>query len=212
MIDPAFPSPSQPAAAPPAALPRPRLRGRSLLREASEVILLVVAVLTLVNLATARFIVEGESMLPSFDTGQFILVNRLNYLYRAPQRGEVVVFGSPEQNGEDLIKRIIGLPGETVTIQDQQVFIDGRLLDEPYIYAAPRYSGSWTLGPDEYFVLGDNRNNSRDSHIFGPLDREAIVGQAWLIYWPLPDWRVIQHESDLGQSLLPTTVTPPLAP
>lgn len=175
--------------------PRPRLQTRALWREAVEVALLIVAVVTLVNLTTARFIVDGDSMQPNLATGQFVLINRLNYLLWEPQRGDVIVLASPEQQHEDLIKRVIGLPGETVRVHNQQVWIDGLALDEPYLAAPPSYTGEWQLDPGEYFVLGDNRNNSRDSHSFGPVNRAAIVGQAWLVYWPPTAWGIIpQHE------------------
>ncbi len=174
-------------------LPRPRVRGRSFLREVLDTIMLIVMIYTLVNLVSARFVVEGSSMSPNFATGQFIIVNRINYLLNAPQRGDVIVFISPDDPHRDFIKRIIGLPGETVAVRNGQVFINGEALEEPYIYDAPRYEGEWTLESEEYFVLGDNRNNSRDSHAFGPLPRDKIIGQAWLIYWPPEDWGIIPH-------------------
>ncbi len=176
-------------------LPHPPVRRRWLARELVQTGLLIVAVYALMNLLTARFVVDGSSMQPNFETGQFVLVDRLSYLLAAPGRGDVVVLISPEAPHDDLIKRVIGLPGETVTIENQQVWVDGLLLDEPYIKAAPRYSGTWTLGPDEYFVLGDNRNNSNDSHAFGPVTRERVIGRAALIYWPPEDWGLIAHAS-----------------
>ncbi len=174
------------------ALPRPRTKRRSLFREIVDIALVVVVVYTLANLLSARFIVDGPSMQPNLETGQFVLVSRVNYLMGDPTRGDVVVFRSPDQPGYDLIKRIIGLSGETVNITDEQVFIGNVVLDEPYVKAQPRYSGTWTLGPDEYFALGDNRNNSRDSHSFGAFSRTQIIGQAAIIYWPPEDWGLIQ--------------------
>jgi len=168
-------------------LPHPPIR-RRLARELFGTGLLILAVYALMNLLTARFIVDGSSMQPNFETGQYVLVDRLNYLLTAPARGDVVILISPEAPHDDLIKRGIGLPGETVTIENQQVLVDGEPLDEPYIRAAPLYTGTWTLGPEEYFVLGDNRNNSHDSHTFGPIERESLVGKATLIYWPPEDW------------------------
>lgn len=179
-------TPPQAAGAPPA----PRIRGRSLLREIVETVILVIAVYTLVNLLTERRVVEGASMQPSFETGEWVIVDRVSYFLDAPQRGDVVILDLPDQD-EDLIKRVIGLPGETVEIHDEQVFVNGVQIDEPYINAPPRYRGSWTLGPDQFFVLGDNRNNSRDSHVFGPVDRTEVIGRAWVIYWPPQDWSVI---------------------
>ncbi len=189
-------------------LPRPRLRRRTLLREIVDTALLVVAIYTLVNLLTARFIVEGASMSPNFETGQFIIVSRLPYLLNGPQRGDVVVFDSPDDPERDFIKRVIGLPGETIEVRAGLVYVNGVPLDEPYIESPPRYSGTWTLGPDEYFVLGDNRNNSRDSHAFGTLSRDKIIGQAWLIYWPPQDWGIIPHYSYDGSPPLTPTPSP----
>ena len=177
------------------ALPRPRVRSRSLFNDIKDTILMVVAIYTLVNLIAPRYIVEGASMQPNFETGEWIIVSRMDYLLGAPGRGDVVILDFPEPQ-EDLIKRVVGLPGETIAIHDEQVFVNGVPIDEPYINAAPRYTQEpITLGPEQYYVLGDNRNNSRDSHYFGAVDRERVIGRAWLIYWPPPDWGLVQHYS-----------------
>lgn len=192
-------------------LPRPRTTRRSLLREILDTLLMIVAIYTLINLLTARFVVEGSSMNPNFASGQFIIVNRLSYLVGEPRRGDVVVFVSPDEPGHDFIKRVLGLPGETVAVRDGLVYINEEPLYEPYISAPPTYQGEWTLGADEYFVLGDNRNNSRDSHAFGPLRRDKIVGQAWVVYWPLEDWGFVPHyDYDAPPPHIPTP--PPQAP
>jgi len=193
-------------------LPRPPVRGKGLLRDLTDTIALVLIIYTLVNMVAPRYIVEGASMQPNFETGEWIIVNRLPYLLGEPQRGDVVILDFPEPQ-EDLIKRLIGLPGETVAIHDGLVFINGVPLNEPYINAMPRYSGEWTLGPDEFFVLGDNRNNSRDSHAFGPVARDRIIGRAWVIYWPPQDWGIIPHYSyDGPPPATPTAVPTPFFP
>ncbi len=180
------------AAAPP--IPRPRVRSRTFWRDMRDTLVMVVIIYTLVNLLAPRYIVEGSSMQPNFETGEWIIVSRLPYLLGAPQRGDVVVLDFEEPQ-EDLIKRIIGLPGETVEIRDGLVYINGQPLEEPYINAAPRYTGEpIVLGPDEYYVLGDNRNNSRDSHSFGAVSRDHIMGRAWLIYWPPPKWGIVPQQ------------------
>ena len=174
-------------------IPRPRVRSRTLWKDMRDTVVMVIAIYTLVNLVAPRYIVEGSSMQPNFETGEWIIVNRLPYLSGQPQRGDVVVLDFPEPQ-EDLIKRVVGLPGETIEIHDGLVFVDGVPLDEPYINSPPRYTKQpVTLGADEYYVLGDNRNNSRDSHAFGPVTEDHIVGQAWLIYWPPPDWGAVFH-------------------
>jgi signal peptidase I len=191
-------------------LPRPRVRSRTLFNDIRDTILMVVAIYTLVNLIAPRYIVEGDSMQPNFETGEWIIVNRLGYLTGAPQRGDVVILDFEEPQ-EDLIKRVVGLPGETIEIHDGLVFVDGVPLNEPYTFAEPRYlEEPVTLGPDEYFVLGDNRNNSRDSHMFGPVTRDHVIGKAWLIYWPPPDWGTVPHfdYSSVPPATLPATPTP----
>jgi signal peptidase I len=189
-------------------------------RDLLEIIALIVIIYTLVNLSTARAIVEGPSMQPNFYTGQLVIVNRFAYYFSEPQRGDVVVLNNPtdacknvarsrsvieipflspntptSSQCEDLIKRVIGLPGETIEIEDGRIFANDTLLEEPYIkdYCNVGCDGKWTLGPDEYFVLGDNRRNSYDSHSFGPVKRQLVVGQAWIRYWPLQDAGLIPH-------------------
>lgn len=171
-------------------IPRPPVRSRSFLRDVRDTVLMVIIIYTLVNLIAPRYIVEGASMQPSFETGEWIIVNRLGYLVGEPQRGDVVILDYPEPQ-EDLIKRLIGLPGETIEIHDGEVYVNGERLDEPYIKASPRYRDEITLGEDEYYVLGDNRNNSRDSHAFGAVEAERIIGKAWMIYWPPENWGVV---------------------
>ena len=165
-------------------------------RETCKTMLLVVSLYCLVNLATARFVVEGASMSPNFYTDQFIIVNRLAYMFGTPARGDVVVFHNPEDPSHDFIKRLIGLPGETVRINGGRISIDGKPVEEPYVAALcqdKRCDGQWTLDANHYFVLGDNRSHSHDSHSFGPLDQSLIIGLAWIRYWPPEDWGVITH-------------------
>ena len=146
-----------------------------------------------VNLLTARIRVEGISMEPNLHDGQFVVVNRLAYRWSQPERGDIIVFHFPLNPERRFIKRVIGLPGEEVTVRGGQVYINGELIDEPYLNAAPRYSGDWTLGPDEIFVLGDNRNNSSDSQNWGALPLGEIIGKAVLVYWPPSEAGLIPH-------------------
>jgi signal peptidase I len=191
--------------------PRPRLTRLGWLRDIIETLVIFVVIAVLMNLLTARFIVDGPSMHPNFATGQYVIVNRLAYLTGEPRRGDIAVLQSPEDPGTDLIKRIIGLPGETVAIHDGLVFINGTPLSEPYLNAPPNYQGEWSLSAVEYFVLGDNRTNSRDSHNFGPLPREALIGRAAAIYWPPQDWRVIApfDYAESGLSMAPAILSIP---
>jgi len=144
-----------------------------------------------INAITARVRVQGMSMRPTFKSGEFVLVYRLAYRFSEPHRGDIVIFhpqafpNAPRHAPEDdYIKRIIGLPGETVRVEGGRVYVNGRPLREPYIAEPPRYRGVWRVPPGEVFVLGDNRNNSTDSHVFGPVPMNRIVGRAVLVYWP----------------------------
>jgi signal peptidase I len=197
-------------------VPQPKIRHRrSFAREMVETILLIAAIYAFVNLATARFVVDGHSMLPNFDTNQFIIVSRMAYILGDPQRGDVVVFHYPLQYERDFIKRVIGLPGETVTILEGRVYINGKLLEEPYIANFCRSKscdGEWTVGPNQYFVLGDNRGASKDSQDFGPVDRKYIVGRAFVRYWPPKDWGLIQHAKYSANGAPLPTMTPTLTP
>lgn len=179
------------------ALPRPRLRQRDFLGELLETAALIAVVYALVNLATVRFFIDGPSMQPSFYEGQFVLVSRVHYLFADPERGDIVVFHAPGSRRDDppLIKRLIGLPGETVELRDGRVYIDQRPLNEPYVRdacAAARCADRvYELGMDDYFLMGDNRNNSRDSRAFGAVERSLLVGEAILRYLPLDQWGLI---------------------
>ncbi len=205
------PPPDEPTATE-AVLPRPRMRRGRVFREIVDAVLLFVLIYTLVNLLTARFVVDGSSMAPNFATGQFIIVNRMSYLLGEPQRGDVAVIKSPSEDNIDLIKRVIGLPGETVSVRDGLVFINGVQLNEPYLNAQPRYQGEWSLQTDEYFLLGDNRTDSRDSHNFGPLNEDLIIGKALLVYWPPQDWQFIQgFDYETANPSLATLVPTPTA-
>jgi signal peptidase I len=175
----------------------PRLQPRRVfLREMAGTLLLVVSIYCVVNLATARYVVEGASMEPNFHNDQLIVVNRAAYIFGAPARGDVIVFHDPEDPAHDFIKRVIGLPNEVIEIRDGRVFVNHVKVDEPYIpqLCEDRHcDGVWTTDPEHYFVLGDNRSHSHDSHSFGPLDRSLIIGQAQVRYWPPSDWGVIPH-------------------
>ena len=172
-------------------------------RTAAEIVqtVLLAGVLFLaVNFVTARIRVEGTSMEPSLHDGEFVVVNRLAYRWAMPARGDIVVFRFPLNPERRFIKRIIGLPGDQILIGDGRVWVNGQSLEEPYIAAAPRYTGEWTVGAGEVFVLGDNRNNSSDSQNWGMLPLQDIIGRAILVYWPVTDAGVIEHAVPLAMS------------
>jgi signal peptidase I len=162
-----------------------------------ETIILAVVLYLGINAVSARVRVDGMSMNPTLQNGEYVLVSRLAYKTGAPQRGDIIVFSFPMDERQDLIKRVIGLPGETVRIQNGAVFINGKKLQEPYIAQPPAYSGEWTVGEDQLFVLGDNRNDSKDSHQWGLLPIKNVIGKALLIYWPPSDWKLVNHTQEV---------------
>jgi signal peptidase I len=155
------------------------------LRELIETLLLTLVIFLLIRFAVQNFRIEGFSMEPNFHDGQFLLVNKIIYMFHPAERGDVVIFRYPNNPNRDFIKRIIGLPGDRVEIVNGRVIINGETLKETYPLNQGTYSyGPTTVGPGEYFVLGDNRNNSSDSHSWGLLPAKDIIGKAWVSYWP----------------------------
>lgn len=159
-----------------------------------ETIILAVVLFFAINAVSARVRVDGFSMIPTLKSGEYILVNRLAYGNSTPSRGDIIVFVSPQASNLDLIKRVIGLPGNNVRVFDGVVQVNGQILNEPYIAAAPIYNGEWNVPEGQLFVLGDNRNDSSDSHAWGLLPIENVIGKAILIYWPIPEWYLITHK------------------
>ena len=157
----------------------------SALRELIETLILTLVIFLVIRFAVQNFRIEGYSMEPNFHDGQFLLVNKIVYMLHAPERGDVIVFVPPTSSSRDFIKRVIGLPGDRVEVINGKVYINGEMLDEPYPLNQATYSaGAVTVPPDEYFVLGDNRNNSSDSHSWGTVSVKKIIGKAWVTYWP----------------------------
>ena len=170
-------------------------RRSNLLREIIETALLTAIIFLLVNTATGRFRIEGQSMEPNLHDGEYVLVDKVSYALHAPQRGDVIVLLRPNPQ-PDLIKRIIGLPGDTIEVRNGQVYVNGAALAEPYL-SQPTNSTipARQVEPGRYFVMGDNRNNSSDSRSFGSIARSDIVGRAWVVYWPPSDWEAVPHYS-----------------
>ena len=158
-----------------------------------ETLVLAVVLFLGINAVSARVRVDGFSMIPTLQDGEFVLVSKLNYQLGKPERGDIIVFHYPVDPKQELIKRVIGLPGDTIGVQNGQVSVNGQVLDEPYIAASPAYTGEWKVPDGQLFVLGDNRNDSSDSHSWGFLPSEKVVGKAVVIYWPPSLWEVIRH-------------------
>jgi signal peptidase I len=153
--------------------------------ELTQTVLLSAILFAVINLVTTRILVQSVSMQPTLFESDRLLVNKLAYMIGTPTRKDVIVFNPPvPNNDEPYIKRIIGLPGDKVRITNRQVYINDVLLRETYIAAPPGYSGSWDVPPDHVFVLGDNRNNSYDSHFWGVVALDSIIGKAEFVFWP----------------------------
>ncbi|MBC8262619.1 MAG: signal peptidase I [Anaerolineales bacterium] len=162
-----------------------RQREKSILREMMETAILIMLVFFVTRILIQNFRIEGISMEPNFHDEQYLIINKLAYYLHPPERGDVVVFHYPKNPSRDFIKRVIGLPGEKVEVRGERVFINGEELEEPYALNGSKYTwGPQIMAEDEYFVLGDNRNSSSDSHNWGPLPADAMVGKAWISYWP----------------------------
>ena len=188
---------------------------KAALRDIAETLILTALIFVVVQSIVKNYRVEGTSMMPTLHNNEFLLVDRAVYwslspslvheflpsvkptgdtgrvyLFHPPKRGNIIVFQFPKDPSREFIKRVIGVPGDTVAIHNGHVYINNRALNEPYIMAPPNYVMPATYVPTgEYFVLGDNRNDSSDSHIWGMVPWYYIDGEAWVSYWPLGDWQ-----------------------
>ena len=174
----------------PAGQRKPEQRSH-LMREVLETVILTALIFFVVRLTIQPYRVEGPSMEPGLHTGEWVLVNNLAYHFGSPQRGDVIVFHPPTDPGEQYIKRLIGLPGDTISITTTSIIVDSHTLKEPYIY--PISPGEVenssvlpkiTLDANSYFVLGDHRQDSLDSRIFGSVPKQNIIGKAQFVMWP----------------------------
>ncbi len=163
-----------------------------LVREVIETIVLTVLMFLVIRFAVQNFNIEGTSMEPSLHNQELILVDKWTYLFRPPARGDVIVFVAPPQPSQDYIKRVIGLPGDTITIINTTVIVDGITLKETYVDQNNQgnmynYKNihNMVVPPNDYFVLGDNRRGSSDSRDWGFVPKNNIIGRAAIVYWPL---------------------------
>jgi len=163
-----------------------------------ETLLLALVLFLGINLITARIRVDGPSMQPTLYNGEYVLVNRLAYKWAKPRLGEVIVFRYPRNPRQEYVKRLIGVPGDEVYIANKQVFVNGQLLDEPYIADAPNDNGRWIVPENSLFVLGDNRNDSSDSRDWEFVPMENMIGKALVVYWPPSAWGLIAHTNPLA--------------
>jgi signal peptidase I len=167
---------------------------RTLYRDVAITLGLALVIFLLLQVTVQSYIVVGSSMQPDFQSGERVVINKVIYKLHQPERGDVIVFHPPNNQNEDFIKRVIALPGDSVEVKNGAVYVNGSKLDEPYIKEPPAYTFPEEIVPDnEYFVLGDNRNNSNDSHNGWTVPRENIVGKAWLSFWPLSELGFVHH-------------------
>ena len=198
-----------------------------IVRELAEAVVLALIVFLFIQSSVRNFRVDGSSMQPTLEGGQYLLVNKLVYFkidtsrlsriipfwkvdepsrhfaVHPPKRGEVIVFHFPGDPRKDFVKRVIGLPGEEVELRDGAVYIDGELWEEPYL-TIPDHSTMEPvkMGEKEYYVLGDNRSSSNDSRSWGPVPEENVLGKVWLVYWPFSHLQVLDTVSSFAQDLL----------
>ncbi len=170
-----------------------------MLREIGITILIAIAIFAAIKASIQGYRVQYSCMLPNIEDGDWIMVNKASYFFSNPKRGDVIVFKPKAGAQYPFIKRVIGLPGETVEIKDGIVCINNIPIDEPYIFPEPtqcyKNFGPEKLFDGQYFVLGDNRNNSNDSRSWGPVSRGNIIGKAWLVYWPPSRWELVKRHS-----------------
>ncbi len=173
---------------------------RSVLEWVFIVVLAVACAMAVRAFVVEPFEVPTESMISTIQVGDRLLGEKISYMAHDPQAGDVVTFSDPENPSTTLIKRIIATPGQTIDLKDGEVYVDGTKLDEPYTQGKPtnpieRHADflssdityPYTLGQDEYWMMGDNRTNSLDSRYFGPIKRQSITSRGWFIFWPLND-------------------------
>ncbi len=164
--------------------------GAGILASLGEVILIVGAAFILAlfvqQFVIKPFSIPSASMVPTLQEGDRVLVNRFLFYFQEPERGDVVVFHPPTAPETDYIKRVVGVEGDVVAVVDGRLMVNGEAQDEPYLNTPIMNSDfeAVTVGPDQIFVMGDNRNSSGDSRIFGTVDVDEVLGEAFLVYWP----------------------------
>lgn len=169
-----------------------------LLLDALEVAIITMLIFLIARVFVQNYQVDGPSMTPTLLNTQFILVNKADYFFQGPQRGDVIVFRYPKDTSRDFVKRVIGVPGDTVSVTAQGVVsVNGVTLDEPYTNDNINIYGAETvkLKPGQYFVMGDNRGDSSDSRDWGPVPQSDVIGEAAFVYWPISDMHALHDWS-----------------
>jgi signal peptidase I len=184
----------------PEAQPEERTGVRRFFWEALETIIISVVLFLAINAVSERIRVESISMEPNLYAGDFVLVNKAIYFFnKLPKLGDVVVFRYPlNPDATPYIKRVIGLPGNEVRIDSGKVYVNGVLLNEPYLDQGTTRGGTWIVPENQLFVMGDNRANSSDSRTWGFVPMENVIGRAELIYWPPQNWALLHGNAVLA--------------
>lgn len=189
---------------------------RLLIRELIETVILALLIFLVLQFSVQNFRVEGTSMQPNLEEGNYLLVNKIVYFrvspkeintflpflgdevddsifpFHGPDHGDIIIFHFPRDPSRDFVKRVIGMPGDVVELQKGKVILNGEPLDEPYLEKIDRSNmAPLRISPDSYFVLGDNRRASNDSRDWGLVPAENIIGRAWVGYWPLDEVRTL---------------------
>ena len=182
---------------------------RAFFRDILLIIVAAAVITLLIQVTVQKSSVNGYSMEPSLQDGQQLLINKVVYHLHEPERGDIIIFHPPlpySPKATSFIKRIIALPGDTVEVKNGAVYVNGSKLDEPYIKESPTYNLQQKKIPEnEYFVLGDNRNNANDSHTGWTLPRQNILGKAWLSVWPPDKWGLVA-DYPLQEQLVSTLI------
>lgn len=184
---------------------------KSVIRELLETIGIALVLFFLLQTVIRNFQVDGHSMVPNLQHGQYLMVDKISYRLpfsiRAPERGDVIVFTPPVALNKDFVKRIIGLPGDTVEMVNGEVFVNGESLPNSFGAQLDKTSmPAVTVPEDSFFVLGDNRANSNDSRNWGILTKDAVVGKVWLSYFPPQLWGTITNDRPTQETSLATFI------
>lgn len=175
-----------------------------LAREIVETVALTILIFIVIRFAIQSYHVEGPSMQPGLNSNEYVVVNKVAYVLHGPERGDVIVFHYPLDTTQDFIKRVVGLPGDTVHTDSAHIWVNGVQLSEPYISTASNpVAKTWQVPSDQYFVLGDNRPDSTDSRYWGFVPKNFIVGKAVIIYWPITNWQFVNTYSAVYTHIKP---------
>ena len=189
---------------------------RALVRELIETVILALVIFLGLQVSIQNFRVEGPSMEPTLEEGQYLIANKLVYLrfkpsslrsllpfiddgddnqvfaFHPPRQGEVIIFRFPRDPTRDFVKRVIAVPGDALEVKDNVLYVNGDKLDNAPVRTSQKKNIPSVVPPDSYFVMGDNRRSSLDSRDWGPVPSDLLIGRGWVSYWPLDRWHILQ--------------------